>query len=261
MNKRLASAFLSFSVGACSGVDPSSSTPSASDDATKSALCSSIAADLATEMGTAEVCTAMVRLDFSTLEVLGHAFVCGPYAPPSESQARSTARASYSTSDRDLPNALMSGAAPLDAWVFQGTSGDNGTDSAVSALSGRLLFSGQLGYDGSFSDAEPELGAFRGYLHVPGAWTNGPLGAGCTGTSGPPIRGIDLRVGSSVAAKIDDAAHAVLSTALPAAFARTGKLASSLVVAYPGHPAPPDAAGPPRRGAEYIVLLNGGPRS
>jgi hypothetical protein len=219
------------------------------------ALCDARADELATQAGADESCTALVRLDFKTLEIRGHTFVCGPHAPPTEAQARAAAKVGRTY---PLPEDLLSGPAPADAWVFQTMLGDLGSSAAVSALSGQVLFSGWLGYDGSFSANELELGSVRGRLDTPTSWSTADLGSGCAAATRPPVRGVELRRGSSVAPKFDDAANRVLSTALPEAFERAGALSSVVVVAYPGLPLGVDTPGmPPKIGSEYIVMLSG----
>jgi hypothetical protein len=55
--------------------------------------CGRVAADLARETPKAESCTALVRLDFSSLQILGHTFVCGPYQATDIASARATSDA------------------------------------------------------------------------------------------------------------------------------------------------------------------------
>jgi hypothetical protein len=204
--------------------------------------CAAIAAQIASQTGLVGTCTAVVRLDYQSLEILAHAFVCGKYAATDEATARETASA-----DAVFPYAspagegeLLSGPSPPDEWVFYQAPTDFGGAAAVSARSGLTVFAGSIVWMGT------------GKIMVPAAWETSDLGAGCGQPAGWSARGFDLS-GGEATEHMRDAADVVLATALPSAFARWGSLLDVVVLLYPRSVGVFDPST-----AEYIVLLNAG---
>jgi hypothetical protein len=204
--------------------------------------CAGIAAEIASQTGLVGTCTAVVRLDYRSLEILAHAFVCGKYATPDEAMARATASA-----DAVFPYAspagegkLLSGPSPPDEWVFYQEPTDFGGAAAVSARSGLTVFAGSIVWMGT------------GKIMVPAAWDTSDLGPGCGQPMGWSARGFDLS-GGQATDHMMEAADVVLATALPSAFARWGSLLDVVVLLYPRSVGAFDPST-----AEYIVLLNAG---
>ncbi|HEY1533665.1 MAG TPA: hypothetical protein VGF76_06590 [Polyangiaceae bacterium] len=218
--------------------------------------CNALAASLAQETPRKGACTALVRLDFRTLRVLGHSLVCGPYQTTdlAAASAVSTAVAHPAT-----PYGSVSGDAPHDEFILRGGAGDFLSASGVSARSGLLLFTASLDFYPLMTPPD-EVGSPSGTFNdATKAWVTGDLGTSCTPLPSLPGRGIDLRAPSTTPAQFPEAANVVLTSALPQAFASWGSLQDVMVVAFPGQGpvAGPTAYGPPPS-AEYIVLLNGG---
>ncbi|MBN2575702.1 MAG: hypothetical protein JXP73_14140 [Deltaproteobacteria bacterium] len=204
--------------------------------------CDAIAAKIAGQTGLVGTCTAVVRLDYATLAIISHAFVCGEYTPTDEAAARKTASA-----DAVFPYAapagegrLLSGPSPPDEWVFYQAPGDFGGAAAVSARSGLTVFAGSIVWMGT------------GKITVPATWDTSDLGPGCGQPAGWSARGFDLS-GGEAADRMREAADVVLATALPSAFSRWGGLLDVVVLLYPRSVGVFDPAT-----AEYVVLLNAG---
>jgi hypothetical protein len=214
----------------------------ASAGETGRADCAAIAARIASQTAMAGTCTAVVRLDYSTLTILSHAFVCGKYASPDEATARKTAStdATFQYAGPAGDGSLLSGPDPADEWVFFQSPSDFGGVAAVSARSGLTVFAGSIVWMGT------------GDIIVPSTWDTSDLGSGCAPLPRPSIRGFNL--GSSEAgASFDEAADVVLQTALPAAFWQWGYVFDVVVLLYPRSV----GAFVPEK-AEYIVLVNAG---
>lgn len=220
--------------------------------------CDALAAALVHETPASGACTALVRLDFNSLEILGHTFVCGPYATTDIDSARAVSDAALSGSPSAGPDPSVSGQAPVDEFVFESTIGDLGHASGVSAQSGLLLFTARLD-SYPLMKAPIDVGSPSGDFDATKPWSTTDLGSDCTTATMPPWRGVDLRATGTTAPQFEQAANVVLASALPESFARWGSLQDVLVVAFPGQgpTAGPRASGPPSS-AEYIVLLNGG---
>jgi len=211
------------------------------------ALTTGLTAELAMELGPnarTGTCTAVVRLDYTSLAVLGHTFVCGPYGGVTEAMARARADA-----DATFPEAqgaghgqlLLDGGTAGAEWIFYQSPSDFGGASAVSARSGLTVFAGSIVWAGT------------GNLMVPDRWNTTALGRGCAPVT-VPIRGFDLRSGAPLATdQSNAAARVVLESALPPAMTKFGGVFDAIVLLYPRTVGSFD----PKR-AEYIVLLNGG---
>jgi hypothetical protein len=199
--------------------------------------CSAIAASIASQTGLVGTCTAVVRLDYATLRIIAHAFVCGKYQHVDEITASKTA-----SSDGFFANSTsISGSSPEDEWVFLVPPSDlTGGAAAVSARSGALVFVGTI----------PRAGT--GLLTIPSHWEVSDLGSGCASPASVPVRSFDL-TGGQATARMREAADVVLGTALPAAFGQWGYVFDVVVLLYPGSAGTSDSVQ-----AEYIVLLNAG---
>jgi hypothetical protein len=205
--------------------------------------CAAIAAQIASQTQLVGTCTAVVRLDYASLSMLGHAFVCGRYSRTDEATARKTASA-----DVDFPFAapagdskLLSGPSPEDEWVFLQEPGDFGGVAAVSVRSGRTVFAGSIVWMGT------------GEILLPTTWDASDLGSGCgPSPHGFTTRGFNL-AGGEATPRFDEAADVALATALPAAFSQWGSLLDVVVLLYPRTVGAFD----PTK-AEYVVLLNAG---
>jgi hypothetical protein len=189
-------------------------------------------------------CTAVVRLDYRSLKVLGHTFVCGPYDGGGEQKARATADAAAT-----FPNAqpagqgrlLLSGETVGSEWLFYQTPGDFGGASAVSARSGLTVFAGSIVWAGT------------GSLLVPSKWETTELGTGCASFMFP-VRAFDLTSGAELKnGEANAAVNVVFGSAIPSALAKIGGVFDAVVLLYPRTVGlfEPETA-------EYLVLLNGG---
>lgn len=217
------------------------------DPPTDPSVCESIAAELAMQVGPSAqtgTCTAVVRVDYTSLKVLGHTFVCGPYNGGGEEMARATADAAAT-----FPNAQAAGHGKLllagnlvgSEWIFYQSPSDFGGASAVSSRSGLTVFAGSIVWAGT------------GTLLVPSAWSTSELGTGCPSVMFPS-RGFDLSSGTEFKnGEYRAAVDVVFGTAIPAAMAKLGGVFEAVVLLYPRTVGVLD----PKR-AEYIVLLNGG---
>jgi hypothetical protein len=198
--------------------------------------------EIAKQTQTIGTCTAVVRLDYTSLKILGHAFVCGQYTPTDEAAARKTASADavFPYSSGAGAGNLLSGPAPKDEWVFSTSPSDFGGGAAVSARSGLTVFAGSIVWAGT------------GSIMLPSAWSTSDLGSRCTPPDSLPVRGFDL-IGGQAPAQTNQAAAVVLATALPSAFTSWGSLFDVVVLLYPRSVGDFDP-----RTAEYVVLLNAG---
>ena len=204
--------------------------------------CSDVAAAIAKQTQIVGSCTAVVRFTRSTLTLLGHQFVCGKYAPTSETTARATAQ-----QDTGFGNGtLASGPAPADEWLFHVTAGDFGGVAAVSARTGLSVFGASIVWMG------------LGKINWPKTWLHEPLGVGCAPLPLPKARGFVVGSGKTqplAQPEIDKVVARLATTALPAGLAQWGYLFDAMVLAYEpldGFTMPIDAY------EEYVVLLNAG---
>jgi hypothetical protein len=203
--------------------------------------CAAIADQLASQTAVVGTCTAVVRLDYSTLAILSHAFVCGEYSTRDETAARRTASTDAAFPPGSVGDGqLLSGPNPADEWVLFQPPRDFGGVAAVSARSGLTVFAGSIVWQGT------------GYVTVPSTWSMSDLGSGCAHRARPLVRGFDLSQ-EGATARFDEAADVVLGTALPSAFEHWGYIFDVVVLLYPRTVGGFDPAT-----AEYIVLVNAG---
>ena len=198
--------------------------------------CSSIATALAGNLPSTGSCTAIVRLSSTNLKIVGHAFVCGPTVAVSEAAARATANVDSGYGD----GTLVSGANPVDEWVFYTSPGDYGGVSAVSSRTGLSVFGASIVWAGA------------GKVLYPTTWQKGDIGKACASPPLPAVRGIELYLGKKLRdARTFAAAAAVWRTAIPAALAQVGTIRDVLVLLYPPSPGSRPTAPP-----EYVVFVN-----
>ncbi len=205
-----------------------------------SLACETAADALTTEMyGTAGAsCSATVRLDYATLEILGFQLFCGGYTGMDEAGARTAA-------ERDT--GISTGAVLVnpddhgDNWVFYE---EGGAAALVSGLNGLVVFGGTWGSDAA------------GDLTWPSTWRDADLLAEACPPSGriPSTRGFDL---SDHAAPLTEAdwyapLAVVKDTALLEGFWQGGYVFDATVLLYP-RTLPFDGSS-----AEWIVILGGG---
>lgn len=208
--------------------------------------CAAIADRLASEMQSQQSqpggCTAVVRLDYATLDILSYAFVCGRYAATDETAARNSANAAavFPYASGAGSGKLLTGPSPTDQWVFYSTPSDFGGVAAVSDTTGLTTFAGTIVWAGT------------GKILIPASFSSGDLGKGCDSSSPSSVRGVNL-VSSEADPRMEEAAAIVQSTALRAAFTRLGGVFGIVILAYPRTVGAFDAST-----AEYIVLFDGG---
>jgi hypothetical protein len=210
----------------CEGVSPS---------------CEAAADDLTTEMYSeaGRSCSATVRLDYLTYELIGFQLSCGGYGGLDEPAARAAAeRDTGIGGDAVLVNADDHS----DNWVFFDATG---ATALVSAYTGNVVFGGTWG------------GAVPGDLTWPTTWREAQLLAGGCPPSGriPTSRGFDLSDDAAPlsGAEVDLALAAVGETALLAGFWQGGYVFDATVLLYPRSLDPLDEGT-----AEWIVILGGG---
>jgi hypothetical protein len=186
-------------------------------------------------------CTAVVRLDYTTLALKSHAFVCGQAARPDEASARksATAAATFPYTSGAGTGKLMSAPTDHDQWVFYTAPADFGGVAAVSDDTGLATFAATIVWSGT------------GEILLPKAFDSADLGEGCEAPSSVPVRGINLASGEAQP-RFEEAARIVLSTALHAAFRSWAEIFNIVVIAYPR-----TVGGFEASTAEYIVLVNG----
>jgi len=211
-------------------------------DAGAASDCAAIAASIARQTQLLGTCTAVVRLDYASLKILGHAFVCGRYAATDEATARRTASAdvAFPYSSPVGEGNLLSGPSSRDQWVFLVPPSDFGGVAAVSVHSGLTVFAGSIVWMGT------------GSILLPATWETSDLGPGCGLPGGWSSRGFNLASGEAPD-RMGDAANVVLGTALPAGFQRWGSVLDVVVLLYPRTLGAFDPTA-----AEYIVLVNAG---
>ena len=225
--------------GAISPSDGPDGSPQPPADAGTS--CATIAAAIASQTSTSGSCTAVVRVDYASLAILSHAFVCGRYNETDEAAARATANTiTLPSSTGAGAGTLVSGSDPPDEWVFVTPPSDVGGAAAVSVRSGLLVFAGTTIYMGT------------GEILFPLAWDDSDLGSGCASLSSPRIRTLSLAATGSIP-RMMEAANAVLATALPAGLWQWGYVFDVMVLLYPRTTDPTDP-----KTTDLIVLVNAG---
>jgi len=215
-----------FVFAACEGVPPA---------------CTTAAADLTEEMYSeaGRSCSATVRLDYLTLEVLGFELFCGNYASLDEAGARAAAERDTGIGAEAV---LVNPDDHADNWVFLDATG---AAALVSAYNGLVVFGGTWGSDAA------------GELTWPETWRDAALLAEGCPPSGriPTARGFDLSDGAAplTGAELDAALSAVKDTALLEGFWQGGYVFNATVLLYPRRTLPFDEST-----AEWIVILGGG---
>ncbi len=186
-------------------------------------------------------CTAVVRLDYQSYELLSYQLFCGPYTSLDEKQAREIA-------ERDtgygLDGLMLNPPAPEDEWVFYEPPGDFGGVGVVSARNGLSVFGGSIIWMGT------------GDITYPTYWRpSEELGSECDPAGGiPRAHGYDLVSGGELSeAQVEQALEVVLDTAIPGAMWQGGYVFDAVVMSYPRSVGAfnPDTA-------EWIVMVNGG---
>ena len=212
--------------------------------------CSAIVSDIVKQTQIIGTCTAVVRLDYASLRILGHKFICGKYAQTTtETSACDTANADVTFPSGVGLSPICGGtptyaSPPTDEWLFSKPSSDFGGIAAVSARSGLTVFAGTTYWAGT------------GEILFPSAWDTSDLGSGCSRPDWLDatirVRSLDLSEGQATA-QMTQAAAVVIATAIPPAFEYWGYVFDAVVLLYPRT----IGAFDPSK-AEYIVLLNGG---
>lgn len=205
--------------------------------------CSPLVNSLAAKLPSDPVCTAVIRLAYQSLQVVGHVAICGPVAVVDEASARAVAQADTGYGH----GALVSGSAPPDAWVFNVPPLDFGGVVAVGARHGLTVFGGGIVVTGG------------GEVTYPPSFEQDDLGQSCMGPDLPDARGIDLSRQPAEplpVAEVQAVAQRAQRTAMPGALAKERELTTALVLLYP--PAvgfTPEPGGFLASEAEYVVLL------
>jgi len=186
-------------------------------------------------------CSGVVRLDYTTLDILGWQLVCGPYTAVTEADARSQAQTDTGFGSS---GAMLNPADPGDEYVFYQAPGDFGGCASVSARTGKSVFGGSIIWMGT------------GDITYPTTWRSvDTLGEDCPRLPHAVTAvGYDLVSGSSLdASEVNAAVDVVWSTALPEGMATSGYIFDAVVLLYPR-----TMGGFDPSTAEYIVILNGG---
>jgi hypothetical protein len=198
--------------------------------------CTTVAAELQQIGQGSGTCSAVVRLDYLSRELLAYAFACGSYASTSEATARAAAEADTGYGQ----GKLLSGPAPKDEWVFYSSPSDFGGVSAVSARSGQTLFGGSIVWSGTGNVSYPEV------------WKTTDIVDGCGSASFQSIHGFDLRDGSALSGtEAVKAVTVVFSSALGYALSHWGIIAEVVVLLYPRTVGDFDPTT-----AEWVVIVN-----
>ncbi|PKN57480.1 MAG: hypothetical protein CVU56_10795 [Deltaproteobacteria bacterium HGW-Deltaproteobacteria-14] len=185
--------------------------------------------------------TVVVRLDHASLDVLGYTVVAGAYGGVDEATARATAQAATGFGAQGM---LLSGADPVDDWVFYQSPGDFGGVGVVSARTGLAVFGGSVIWSGS------------GDITWPTSWSPASdLASGCASTGGfGTTRGFDLVTGGALSsADVDAVLAEVAATAVLPAIWQGGYAFDAVVLRYPRSVGVFDPTT-----AEWIVLVSGG---
>jgi len=205
-------------------------------------LCEEEIARIASETsGSVISCSAVVRLDYETLTIIGWQLFCGHYAHPDEATARATAQSD--TGYGENAN-MLNPPNPHDEYVFYEPPSDFGGAAIVSARNGLSLFGGSIVWAGT------------GSITYPPTWRNASeLGVNCPQLPERiPAVGYDLRSGGSLSeAEIKNPLDIVWQTALPTGMATSNYLFDAVVLLYP-----PSMGDFDPSSAEWIVILNSG---
>ena len=207
----------------------------------ESPACTAAADDLTAEMyaQAGGSCSATVRLDYLTLEILGFELFCGGYGGLDEAAARAVAQRDAGL---DAGAVLVNADDHGDNWVFYDATG---AAALVSAHNGMAVFGGTWGTDAA------------GELTWPSAWREAALLAeGCVPSGRiPTSRGFDLtdHAAPLTEAEMNGPLFAVTDTALLAGFWQGGYVFDATVLLYPRRVLPFDEST-----AEWIVILGGG---
>ncbi len=181
--------------------------------------CSAEVAAIA-KLTTGRQCTAVVRLDYTTLAPLGWQMSCGSPRMMNELDARD-ALGPWIAPRTSLAQYKLVSTPPDEPWVFFYPPSDFGGIGAVSTDTGNVVFAGGIVWSG------------LGEIAFPSAWRPATeLAASCPFLPpGPPVSGFlgspemkDNRIA---------AARAVFTTALPAGLSRGRGVASTYVIGYP----------------------------
>jgi hypothetical protein len=210
------------------------------------APCEEEIAAIAAELGGSDSwsCTAVVRLDYLTYELIGYQFICGEHTTVTEEDAH---WAVYADTCLDWEyDEVLHEPDPDDVFVFIEYPSDMGCVGVVSADTGLTVFGASIVWMGTGWIMHPD----------PDEWQEpAGLGSGCPWTSEIPIASAFDLVSEDewTDDMVDEAADVVRDTALPAAFERAGSVYHAVVLRYPR------SVGEfvPER-AEWIVLVNGG---
>jgi hypothetical protein len=222
---------------------PRDAAPSLADAEARPADCDGLADRLVAEMSPGVgSCTAVVRLDYTSLKIISHAFVCGKYASVDEASARQSANAvPLPTLSKPGAGTLLSGNTPTDQWLFYTYPGDFGGVALVSTHTGLATFVASINWMGG------------GDILHPKTWSTTDLGKGCNTPAPRGTRFFNLTGGQVTDLNMLEASHIVLSTALPTAFQHWGSTFGTTVLLYPRVFGSFDP-----KVAEFIVLLDGG---
>ncbi len=202
--------------------------------------CGAAEADLTQEMYSeaGRACSAVVRLDYATYELLGFQLFCGGYGGMDEAGARAAAGRDTGLSPEAV---LVNPDDHGDLWVFVA----DGEVALVSGTTGLTVFGGTWG------TGEP------GDLTYPAAWRDAALLAQACPPSGgvPDSRGFDLTDGASqlTYGETDPVLAVIADTALLAGFWHGGYVFDATVLLYPRTVDPVDPGT-----AEWIVVIGGG---
>lgn len=225
-----------------SGGGAGATTSSSSGAGGQSPGCEAAIDAIAMETSGQGSCTAVVRLDYASLEILGFQIVCGPYGQPTETSARTLAQQDTGFGQT---GESLAGALPADEFVFWQSAGDFGGSAAVSRRNGLSVFGGSTVWGG------------QGDITYPKSWKPADaIGIGCTspGVPGPQGTGWDLGGGQPLSqAQVGAALAVVWQTALPGGMWKGGYVFDEVVLLYPRSVGAFDPTN-----AEWIVLVNSG---
>lgn len=212
------------------------------DTAGSEERCEEIVQAIAARTGGVQTCTTVVRLDYTTREILGHHIVCGAYGRITEAEARQRARALMGSGG----GVALTRMNPEDEYIFY-RGPDFGHAVAVNARNGLIVFGGTIAWRG------------QGDIVFPESWEPADaLGPGCASGNeamdGPPMRGFDLRTGTVLPEpEVQAAVDVVWNTALPRGLQQGGSVFDAVVLLYPRTIGlfRPEVA-------EWVVLVNSG---
>jgi len=205
--------------------------------------CEDLVAAIASETGIVGSCTAIVRLNYTSMAILGWQLLCGSYSMPvTEAEARAQAQADtgYGAS-----GTMVNPASPEDEYVFFQAPGDFGGAAAVSARTGLSVFGGSIIWMGT------------GDITYPDDWRPASdLGQDCPRyPTLPPAVGYRIAESSEAlsAGEVSAALDVVWDTALPEGMWTSNYIFDAVVLLYARSVGAFDPST-----AEWIVLVNGG---